>query len=155
MFCISGFNLSFHTVILSVFAYIFPTTTYLFCFFLSAAELFVLLFLIAKVNTVGQIQLWCNCIELNVFIYVQHCHIFDCFSILNINACTEHIDLKGTAAVKCSSMRLKPLLATLADIAEALLLLSPESLAIAMLFVRHWGKKLQNKQTKLSKQQCE
>jgi len=52
-------------------------------------------------------------------------------------------------------MRLKPLLATLGDTAEALLLLSPESLAIATLFVRHWDKKLQNKQTKLSKEQCE
>lgn len=87
MFCISGFNLSFHTVILSVFVYIFPTATYLFCLFLSAAALFTLLFLIAKVNTEGQIQLWCNCIELNVFVCSIGTFLY-CFSVLNINACT-------------------------------------------------------------------
>lgn len=66
---------------------------------------------------------------------------FYCFSILNINVCTQHIDLKGPAAVKRSSIRLKPLLATLGGIAEAVLQLLPESSAIAILFVKHWDKK--------------
>lgn len=60
-----------------------------------------------------------------------------CFSILNINARTQHTDLKGTAAAKCLCMRLKPLLAILGNIVEALLLLLPEFLAIVMPFVRH------------------
>lgn len=73
MFCISGFNLFFHTLIFSFFGVLSPQRRI--CLFVFSCQLLgylCLLFLSAKVNAVGQTQLWCNYIGLNV----QHCHTF-------------------------------------------------------------------------------